>query len=84
VSIDKNAPTIAVKGNSGTYSTDQQVLITCGVTDGLSCDVSSVCDGVDAPASSFGVGEQSRTVTVSDIAGNTSTFTYTFAVTEAR
>ena len=80
VNIDKVAPTVTYGGNAGTYTVDQQVVITCTPGDGLSGIAGSTCTNVNAPAASFGLGPHALSATATDKAGNTGAGSATFTV----
>ena len=80
INIDKTAPTITYSGNAGTYTVDQQVVITCTPGDSLSGIASSTCANVNAAASSFGLGAHTLSATVTDKAGNTGAGSTSFTV----
>jgi hypothetical protein len=71
VKVDLTAPTVTYSSNSGTYSVDQQVNITCAASDSLSGVASNTCQNVSGPAYSFALGVHSYSATAIDIAGNT-------------
>jgi hypothetical protein len=80
VKLDKTPPVIVVNGNAGTYTVDQTIDITCTILDALSGVASSSCPPIKVPAYTLDPGAQSRSVSATDIAGNTATATVTFTV----
>jgi len=78
--LDTTPPTITYSGNLGTYTIDQQVNITCSVTDPDSSVASSTCQDIVGPATSFPVGVNTYTSTATDPAGNIGTGSVTFTV----
>lgn len=70
VRIDETSPSVAYAGNTGTYTVDQQVAITCAADDALSGVASSTCSDVTGPAYTFGVGTHTYTAAATDAAGN--------------
>lgn len=79
--IDTINPVVTYTGNAGTYTADQTINITCAATDSGSGVASTTCANVTGPAHTFTVGVNTRTVTATDAAGNTSSTTITFTVT---
>jgi uncharacterized repeat protein (TIGR03803 family) len=72
IKIDTTPPTVTYSGNSGTYTVDQTVSITCTATDpppgsGLA---SSTCANINAAAYAFGLGNHTFSATATDNAGN--------------
>jgi hypothetical protein len=82
--IDTTPPTIDWEGAqdpSNPYTPDQTVSITCTATDDTSgVATNNGCQNVNAAASSFGIGSHTLSATVTDVAGNSSTQSVTFAV----
>jgi len=87
VRIDRTPPTVSFVGNTGRYTIDQTVRLTCVAADppngngtagsGLA---SSTCAAVTAPAYSFSPGVNTLTASAVDNAGNAITGTATFTV----
>jgi hypothetical protein len=69
-----------VNGNAGTYTVDQTINITCSISDALSGLASASCPPINVPAYTLGAGAQSRSVSATDIAGNTATATVAFTI----
>jgi len=80
ISIDKVAPTVTYSGNAGTYTVDQQVVITCTPGDSLSGIAGSTCANVNASAASLGLGPHTLSATATDKAGNTGAGSTIFTV----
>ncbi len=80
INIDKTAPAILFGGNAGTYTLDENVVITCTATDGLSGIDTADCPEVDSPAATLGVGTHTLNATATDRAGNTTTQSTTFEI----
>jgi hypothetical protein len=78
--LDTRAPTISFAGNSGTYTVDQLVRITCSSSDALSGVASDTCKSVTAPAYAFAVGANTLVATATDRAGNVGSGSTTFTV----
>jgi hypothetical protein len=77
VRIDKTQPTITYTGNTGIYTVDQTVAITCTALDPGNANgtpgsglASSTCANANAPAYSFGLGSHTLSASATDIAGN--------------
>ena len=84
ISIDKTAPTITFTGAS-TYTIDQNVSITCVISDALSgLAPGSICETASGPAYLLGVGTHTLHASGIDLAGNpaSATFTYTIGSTD--
>jgi hypothetical protein len=79
VKRDATPPAAAYAAHAATYTVDQVVSFACVTSDARS-GVATACTGVNAPASSFALGLNTRTSTASDQAGNTRTATTTFTV----
>jgi hypothetical protein len=80
INVDETAPTVSYSGNSGTYTVDQTVVITCSASDALSGVAGSTCSNVNAPASSFALGTTTLNATATDRAGNTGSGSTSFKV----
>jgi endonuclease/exonuclease/phosphatase family metal-dependent hydrolase len=83
ISIDKTAPTITFTGAT-TYTVDQNVSITCVISDTLSgLAAGRTCETASGPAYLLGVGTHTLHASGVDLAGNpaSATFTYTISVT---
>jgi len=84
ISIDKTAPSITFTGAT-TYTIDQNVSITCVISDALSgLAAGSVCETASGPAYLLGVGTHTLHASGIDLAGNpaSATFTYTIGSTD--
>jgi predicted extracellular nuclease len=84
ISIDKTAPTITFTG-AATYTIDQNVSITCVISDALSgLAAGSTCETASGPAYLLGVGTHTLHASGIDLAGNpaSTTFTYTIGSTD--
>lgn len=77
---DTTPPVITYSGNAGTYTVDQQVNITCTVSDPDSAVASTTCHDIVGPAYSFNLGVNSFSATATDPAGNVGSATVTFMV----
>jgi hypothetical protein len=67
-------------GNSLTYTVDEQVTISCSVSDALSGVDSDTCADVSGPASAFPLGTNTYSATALDLAGNAGTGSTSFVV----
>ncbi len=81
--IDTTPPTVAYAGNTGSYTVDQQVNITCTAADtvGGSGLASQTCQNIVGPAAGLGLGSHSYTATATDKAGNVRSTSTSFTVT---
>lgn len=77
---DTTPPVITYTGNAGTYTVDQQVDITCTVSDPDSAVASTTCHDLVGPAYSFNLGINIFSATATDPAGNVGSATVTFMV----
>jgi hypothetical protein len=80
VLIDTTAPEITYAGNTGSYTVDQMIDITCSATDTLSGLASSNCAPIQGNAYGFALGTNTFSATASDNAGNTTAVTTSFVV----
>ena len=87
VRIDMTLPTISYAGNTGTYTVDQAIAITCTAVDPANANgtpgsglASSTCRDTNAPAYSFSLGPNSLSASATDIAGNVGTGSTTFTI----
>lgn len=80
IKLDKIAPVVTYAGNSGSYTVDQTVVITCTPSDNLSGVASSTCAALSGGAYAFQVGSNTFTATAIDNAGNVGTGATTFTV----
>ena len=87
VRIDKTLPTITYTGNTGTYSVEQTISITCTAVDPLNSNgtpgsglASTTCANVNAPAYTFPLGPNTLSASAIDVAGNVGTGSTTFTV----
>lgn len=80
VNVDTMAPVVSYAGDTGTYSVDQSVAITCSSSDALSGVASDTCADVSGPAWSFGLGSHTVSATATDSAGNTGSNSASFSV----
>lgn len=81
VRIDATEPDVAYVGNTGDYTVDQRVAITCSASDALSGVASDSCADIAGDAYSFGLGEHQFSATAVDVAGNEGAATTVFSVT---
>jgi hypothetical protein len=84
ISIDKTAPSITFTGAT-TYTIDQNVSITCAITDALSGLVAgSICETASGPAYLLGVGTHTLHASGIDLAGNpaNASVSYTIGASE--
>jgi hypothetical protein len=82
--VDKTKPTVTYTGNAGTYTVDQQVVITCVAADPppyASGIQSTTCANVNARADTLGTGSHNLSATATDNAGNTGNGSTSFNVT---
>jgi hypothetical protein len=80
VKIDKTPPTIAYKGNLGSYAPGQTIDIQCVASDRESGVASTTCADIRGPASGFGPGTHRFSANATDVAGHTSTGSTSFTV----
>lgn len=80
VNIDKTPPTIAYKGNLGSYAPGQTIDIRCVAIDKESGIASTTCAHIRGPASSFGPGTHRFTANATDLVGRTGTGATSFTV----
>jgi hypothetical protein len=80
VKRDATAPSVAFAAHPGSYSADQTITIGCSASDATS-GLAATCQGVNVAGSLLPLGSNTRTTTVTDKAGNTSTASTTFTVT---
>jgi uncharacterized protein YjiK len=81
ITPDTTAPTLTVAGNQGTYAFTDTVNISCSAADDeFGSGIQTNCTGIEAPASSFGAGTHTVTLSATDFAGNTGTTQVTFTV----
>ncbi|WP_442952845.1 LamG-like jellyroll fold domain-containing protein [Paenibacillus sp. Soil522] len=82
IKIDLTAPVAQIIG-AASYTIDQDILITCSVTDVISGVYGSPCDKplLQAKAYSLESGRHNVTVTAEDMAGHQTAVTHTFTVT---
>jgi predicted extracellular nuclease len=80
ISIDKTAPTITFTGAT-TYTIDQNVSITCVISDSLSgLAAGSTCETASGPAYLLGVGAHTLHASGIDLAGNPASAIFTFSI----
>ncbi len=82
INIDQQAPTIAF-GGSLTYTVDQNVAITCTITEtlsGLDPAIAQTCQTASGPAYSFATGPHTLSASATDRAGNNGVASMTFTV----
>jgi hypothetical protein len=85
INIDLTKPVVTYSGNTGSYTVDQVVSITCAATDpvanGAASGVTSTtCKDVHGPAYSFGLGSHSYAAQATDNAGNVGSGSTAFVV----
>jgi len=80
VNIDKTNPTVTYTGNTGSYTVDQTVAITCAAADGLSGVATTTCANINGTAYSFGLGTHSYSAAATDKAGNAGNGSASFTV----
>ena len=80
IDIDRTAPVVTWTGNAGTYTVADTVAISCTAGDEWSGVHAHSCQDVEAAAWSFALGENTRSASAEDRAGNTSTASTTFSV----
>ena len=81
IKLDKVSPVVTFTGNTGSYTVDQAVAITCTTSDNLSGVESSNCALISGGAYSFAAGANTFSATATDHAGNVGSATTTFTVT---
>jgi hypothetical protein len=81
IHIDLTAPDLAMEG-ARVYGVDEEILVTCTASDGLSGLAEEPCAAplASGTGAAYGVGEHSVTVTAVDKAGNTVSATAEFSV----
>jgi predicted extracellular nuclease len=82
INIDQLAPTIAF-GGSLSYAVDQNVAITCTISEtlsGLDPAISQTCQDASGPAYAFTTGSNTLAASATDRAGNNATASTTFTV----
>jgi hypothetical protein len=77
---DATKPTIGYTPGSGSYTVDQTVSIACAAGDALSGLASDTCANVSGEAYTFAIGQNTRSATAVDVAGNTNAASVTFEV----
>lgn len=80
VKRDATNPVVTYTGNSGAYTVDQFVSITCSASDATSGLASAACANVSGDAYTFGVGTSSFSASATDNAGNVGGASTSFAV----
>lgn len=80
VKRDGTAPVVSYASTGTSFMVDQEVRIACSASDATS-GLATGCQGVSAPAWSFGLGAKTATTSVKDKAGNGASATTTFTVT---
>ncbi|MCB9792190.1 MAG: hypothetical protein H6741_05645 [Alphaproteobacteria bacterium] len=75
-----NPPIVAYAGDAGTYTVDEDVSITCTVTDGGGGVVFDTCSDVSGPAWSFEAGVNSYSASAWDVYGQEGSDTVSFTV----
>lgn len=78
--LDVTPPAILFTGNQGAYTVDEDIAISCEVSDDLSGVASTTCAAVIGPAYTFAIGNHSYLASATDRAGNTATSSAVFAV----
>ncbi len=81
VKVDKTPPTVSYSAHPASYSLLAPVAITCNASDALSGIASSMCPSASGAAWTFGAGSHTLSASATDVAGNSSTASTTFAVT---
>jgi probable HAF family extracellular repeat protein len=76
---DATAPNVAFAAHPASYTADQTITIGCSASDATS-GLATTCQGVNVAGSLLPLGSNTRTTTVIDRAGNTSTATTAFMV----
>ncbi len=78
--VDQTPPVVTYTGNTGTYTIDQTVDITCTASDNLSGVATDTCSNLDIPAYQLSLGSHTLSATATDNAGNTGSGATTFTV----
>jgi hypothetical protein len=84
VQIDKTPPTVTYTGNTGSYTVDQVVSISCSASDNLSGVAAHTCQDIGGFAGTFALGLNTFSATARDQAGNgrSGSTSFTVVVTE--
>ena len=80
VKRDATSPVVSYSGNTGGYTVDQTVAISCVASDAMSGIASNSCVNITGEGWSFAPGVHSYSATASDVAGNASTATTSFTI----
>ncbi|HVX40189.1 MAG TPA: PKD domain-containing protein [Gemmatimonadaceae bacterium] len=80
VKRDGTPPVVAYAGNTGAYTVDQSVAITCSATDALSGIATNSCATVSGNAYDFALGVNGYSASATDVAGNGASATASFTV----
>lgn len=78
---DATDPSVGFSGNTGSYTVDQTVAISCSAIDAMSGIQSANCPGASGAAYEFALGVNSLSASATDKAGNTAAATAAFTVT---
>ena len=78
--VDQTPPVVTYTGNTGSYTVDQTVDISCTATDNLSGVASTTCTNLDVPAYTLPLGSNTLTAQATDNAGNVGKGSTTFTV----
>jgi probable HAF family extracellular repeat protein len=76
---DATAPVVAFAAHPAGYVADQKIVIPCTASDATS-GIATTCQGINLAASSLPLGNNTRTTTATDMAGNTTTASTTFTI----
>ena len=80
INLDKTPPVITFANNSGTYTVDATINITCTAIDALSGIASANCPSANKAAYQYTVGANTLSATATDKAGNTASASAAFTV----
>jgi hypothetical protein len=78
--VDQTPPVVTYTGNTGTYTINQTVDITCAAADNLSGVAFDTCSNLDVPAYQLLLGSHTLSASATDNAGNTGSGATTFTV----
>ena len=81
VKRDATVPSVALAGNTGSYTVDQNVSITCSISDNLSGVATQNCSGASGSAYTFGFGSHAVSASATDNAGHSNSASGSFTVT---
>lgn len=77
---DSTVPAVAFAGNTGSYTVDQTISITCSATDAMSGIAAATCPTASGDAYLFNIGSNALVASATDNAGNSNGATTSFTV----